>query len=380
MDPGVVFVAPNEENADDEGIEIPLEEDRTCNIKVVQSQFTNAVGLRFRAPDTGRMRALKMDEDGKLYPPPQGWDGLTFIVVVDKKRTREEEGGKIESEVRDNKKVSSGAPEKLGDLIILGLSYKATENDVKEYFETYGEIKSCEIKKDYSGNSRGFGFISFVSDESAKRVMNETYHNIAGRKCEVRIPKRTEPERKLFVGRLPRGTNEEDLKEYFSTFGPLADVYIPRPHRGFAFITYERGEDAEVVLKQKHFLKDAPLNVTIPDPPAKKQKFGEHDNFGGAERGGGAKPFGGYRQDSSSYYPPYGQQQGFGYGNQQGYNSSSGYQYNNAPGQSLPMQVEDSPRSGLDINEGELEILDNFLKKVKSSRKANITHTTPQWN
>ena len=44
-------------------------------------------------------------------------------------------------------------------------------------------------------------------------------------------------------------TNEEDLKEYFSTFGPLADVYIPRPHRGFAFITFEKGDDAEVVLK-----------------------------------------------------------------------------------------------------------------------------------
>ena len=43
-----------------QGIEIPLEEDRTCDIKVVQSQFANAVGLRFRAPDTGRMRALKM--------------------------------------------------------------------------------------------------------------------------------------------------------------------------------------------------------------------------------------------------------------------------------------------------------------------------------
>lgn len=381
MDPGVVFVAPNEENADDDGIEIPLEEDRTCDIKVVQSQFANAVGLRFRAPETGRMRALKMDENGKLYPPPQGWEGLTFIVVLDKKRTREEEGGKVESE---NKKLSSGAgSDKLGDLIILGLSYKATESDVKEYFEGYGEIKSCEIKKDYSGNSRGFGFISFVSDESAKRVMNETYHNIAGRKCEVRIPKRTEPERKLFVGRLPRGTNEEDLREYFSTFGPLADVYIPRPHRGFAFITFEKGDDAEVVLKQKHFLKDAPLNVTIPDPPAKKQKFGEHEQFGSGERSGppGGKPFGGYRQDSSSYYPPYGQQQGFGYGNQQGYNShSSGYQYNNpAPGQSLPMQVEDSARSGLDINESELEFLDAIVKKVKSSRKANINQQA-QWN
>ena len=45
-----------------------------------------------------------------------------------------------------NKKVSSGVTsEKLGDLIILGLSYKATEADVKEYFEGYGEIKSCEV-------------------------------------------------------------------------------------------------------------------------------------------------------------------------------------------------------------------------------------------
>ena len=49
----------------------------------------------------------------------------------------------------------------------------------------------------------------------------------------------------------PLRTNEDDLREYFSTFGPLADVYIPRPHRGFAFITFEKGDDAEVVLKVK---------------------------------------------------------------------------------------------------------------------------------
>jgi len=374
MDPGVVFVAPSEETADEEGIEIPLDEDGTCNIKVVQSQFTNAVGLRFRAPDTGRMRALRMDENGKLYPPPQGWDTLTCIVTVDKKRTREEEGGKVESE---HKKLSSGvsSSDKLGDLIILGLSYKATESDVKEYFESYGEIKSCEIKKDYGGNSRGFGFISFVSDESGKRVMNETYHNISGRKCEVRIPKRTEPERKLFVGRLPRGTNEDDLTEYFSTFGALADVYIPRPHRGFAFVTFEKGDDADVVLKQKHFLKDAPLNVTIPDPPAKKQKFAEQEQFSG-ER----KQFGQFSRESSSYYPPpgpgnpYSQQPAYGggFGAQQGYSAHTpGYQYSSS---AQSMQVEDgSARQGLD--ESEIEFLDAIVKKVKGNRKA-----IGQWN
>lgn len=236
-----------------------------------------------------------MDDSGKIYPPPQGWDNLTFIVVVDKKRTRDEDGSeKLENE---NKKSSS---DKIGDLIILGLSYKATENDVRDYFKSFGEVKSCEIKKDYGGNSRGFGFVSFVSDDVAKQVLTDTYHTISGRKCEVRIPKRTEPERKLFVGRLPRGTDEKDLSDYFSTYGALADVYIPKPHRGFAFITFEKGEDAEIVLKQKHFLKDVPINVTLPDPPAKKQKFGEPE-YGDR----GMKPFGGYRQESSSYYPPF---------------------------------------------------------------------------
>lgn len=375
MDSGVVFVAPNEENADEEGIEIPLEEDSTCCLKVVQSQFANAVGLRFRAPDTGRMRALKMDENGKLYPPAQGWNSLTFIVVVDKKRTREEEGSRVQE--NDNKKPSSGAPEKIGDMIILGLSYKATEDDVKEYFETYGEIKSCEIKKDYAGNSRGFGFISFVSDDSAKRVLTETYHNVSGRKCEVRIPKRTEPERKLFVGRLPRGTNEEDLTEYFSTFGSLADVYIPRPHRGFAFITFEKGDDADVVLKQKHFLKDAPLNVTIPDPPAKKQKFADGDQFD-------RKPFGQYGRDSSTYYPPtgtpYGQQGYGGYGSQQGYSGSHGapgYQYNSSGNATATqsMQVEDGSSARQELDANEIEFLDAIVKKVKGNRKP-----VGQWN
>ena len=42
------------------------------------------------------------------------------------------------------------------------------------------------------------------------------------------------------------------------------------------------------------------------------------------------------------------------------------------------MQVEDSPRAALDINESELEFLDAFLKKVKGNRKSNPAQS--QWN
>lgn len=121
-------------------------------------------------------------------------------------------------------------------------------------------------------------------------------------------------------------TTEEDLQEYFTTFGTLADVYIPKPPRGFAFVTFEKGDVAEAVLgvssrensqlnkmllfsfsldcltnsdlsQQKHFLRDMQLNVTIPDPPAKKQKFA-----GGQDEGyGGQPPYHGYKQQQPQF-------------------------------------------------------------------------------
>mmetsp|Transcript_6972 Transcript_6972/g.13883 ORF Transcript_6972/g.13883 Transcript_6972/m.13883 type:complete len:539 (-) Transcript_6972:793-2409(-) len=50
---------------------------------------------------------------------------------------------------------------------------------------------------------------------------------------------------RLFVGKLARETTEMDLKNYFSQFGFVLDVYLPRDktnkqeHRGFGFVTFE---------------------------------------------------------------------------------------------------------------------------------------------
>lgn len=50
---------------------------------------------------------------------------------------------------------------------------------------------------------------------------------------------------RIFVGKLGKDVSENDVKEYFSKYGYVLDVYLPKnkdnksEHRGFGFITFE---------------------------------------------------------------------------------------------------------------------------------------------
>jgi len=138
----------------------------------------------------------------------------------------------------DAKLIKKGV-DYLSDLIVLGLPYKATDEDLKEHFSKYGELAMYEVKYDAStSKSKGFGFIRFEDANAALHVVKSD-HFIMGRRCEVRLPKRKDDTpMKLFVGRLPECTQQEDLRKYFSEFGDLVDVYVPAPFRGFGFIYF----------------------------------------------------------------------------------------------------------------------------------------------
>ena len=43
---------------------------------------------------------------------------------------------------------------------------------------------------------------------------------------------------KVFVGRCTEDINADDLRDYFSKFGEVTDVFIPKPFRAFSFITF----------------------------------------------------------------------------------------------------------------------------------------------
>lgn len=131
------------------------------------------------------------------------------------------------------------------DLIVLGLPWKATEDDIRDYFESYGPLTMVQLKTKDSGHSKGFAFIRFKDLDVQEKVLL-TRHMIQERWCDVKVPESQELKNakanascKIFVARLSEAITTEDLKEHFEKFGPVTDVYIPKPFRSFAFVSFQ---------------------------------------------------------------------------------------------------------------------------------------------
>lgn len=60
-------------------------------------------------------------------------------------------------------------------LYIGNLSYDATENDLRAFFEKAGSVIGCDLMIDrHTGRSKGFAFVEMASQEDAKKAI-ETY-------------------------------------------------------------------------------------------------------------------------------------------------------------------------------------------------------------
>ena len=78
---------------------------------------------------------------------------------------------KSEIQARTKKIFVGGVPQTVSDEAFLG------------FFSKYGEVAESQILKDRAtGKSRGFGFITFVSDESVDKVFASGPVEIGGRK------------------------------------------------------------------------------------------------------------------------------------------------------------------------------------------------------
>lgn len=59
-------------------------------------------------------------------------------------------------------------------LFVGGLSWDTTDESLRSAFESYGDIEEAVVVNDReTGRSRGFGFVTFVDQDSAENAMRE---------------------------------------------------------------------------------------------------------------------------------------------------------------------------------------------------------------
>ena len=59
------------------------------------------------------------------------------------------------------------------NIYVGNLSYEVTEEDLKQAFEAFGQVESAKVIKDnYSGRSRGFGFVEMPDSAEAQAAID----------------------------------------------------------------------------------------------------------------------------------------------------------------------------------------------------------------
>merc|ERR1712106_1161469 len=156
-------------------------------------------------------------------------------------------------------------------IFIHNVSEEATYEDFQPEVEKHGEVT------DFFNPGRGFGFITFSTNEEAQaciKAMDNT--EVSGRTIQMNIarPKGEKPAPgtggkrqeapegcKLFVHGITQETDNSTLQTAFEAHGTVLDAY--NPGKGFAFVTFSKPAEAKAAMEALEGTEVAGCYVTI---------------------------------------------------------------------------------------------------------------------
>lgn len=112
---------------------------------------------------------------------------------------------------------------------------------------------------------------------------------------------------KVFVGRCTEDITADDLRSYFTKYGEVTDVFIPKPFRAFAFVTFLDPDIAQALCGEDHIIKGVSVHVSEAAP--KSDMNGRFNQGMGPRPPGGREPknyggqFGGGSGGGHMYHP-----------------------------------------------------------------------------
>ena len=151
------------------------------------------------------------------------------------------------------------------NLFVKNIDKNATTKQLDELFSEFGKIVSCSIRTNIKGESLGYGYVQFESEEAAEKAKDKL--NASTRFGEpiavenfVSSKDRTALKNNLYLKNFPKGWTVEQAKkkldEIAGAIGKVNSngVYEHKMTGGethlYAFIAFEQHEDAEKFIEQ----------------------------------------------------------------------------------------------------------------------------------
>jgi len=156
----------------------------------------------------------------------------------------------------------------VGNIFIKNLDKTIDNKAMYDTFSAFGNILSCKVAQDEAGNSKGYGFVHFETEEAAVGAITKVNGMLLnGKKVFVgRFIPRKDRERELgekakyftnvYIKNFGEDFDDDKLYEMFSKYGKVTSHKVMSSDegksRGFGFVCYEDPESAEKACDDMH--------------------------------------------------------------------------------------------------------------------------------
>lgn len=216
-------------------------------------------------------------------------------------------------------------------LFLGGVSPNTTGEAIQAHFSKYGTVTDAVVMRD-----RGFGFVTFETQEGAEAALAQPQQTIGGQTIDVKHAVGKGGGRsgggpatdKVFVGGLPQDCSDDKIRDYFQAYGNIVDAVVMKDRetgrsRGFGFVQFDASAPVEKVMQDyaTHKIEGKWVEVKrsvprdqMPPAPASRSEGGRGDGgrSGGGSGGGGGgsgppskggpSAYGGYGYDMPPAY------------------------------------------------------------------------------
>lgn len=163
--------------------------------------------------------------------------------------------------------LGSSHPPISHQLFISGIPANTKPQDLRRFFEQYGQLHSLRIMK----KNVNYGFITYAKSESTQKVLLNRpiiFPNQSGVWLVVKAKRRTFQDKdnvhfpishQLFIGDIPDNVTCDELKDFFNMWGEVVNARIMVTEENpeyttevvHGFVTFETEQSAKAVLKNK---------------------------------------------------------------------------------------------------------------------------------